>query len=226
MKPSQKVYAKAAKLRFRESPDASGAGNIIRELPVGQEMAIVDGPWVKVKIGRTEGWVHADYISTEAPERPASLFTVGVPNLAGDDRTTHVVRAAIGDMYGGAANGWELQCTEYVTWRVKEVLGFLIDWPVTRGRNGGKWASIFKQYGTYPVSAQPARYAAMSFTAGISTDPKTNEIGHVAFVEEVFSDGSIRISEANWPRNGIYSERTLSKLEWQGKYKAMFTLFG
>ena len=65
----------------------------------------------------------------------------------------------------------------------------------------------------------------MSFTMGISSNQKTNEIGHVAFVEEVYPDGSIRISEANWPRNGIYNERVLTVAEWKDKYKGRFVEF-
>ncbi len=49
--------------------------------------------------------------------------------------------------------------------------------------------------------------------------------GHVAFVEDILADGSVRISEANWPKDGIYNERTISKNDWQNKYGAKFIEF-
>jgi surface antigen len=41
-----------------------------------------------------------------------------------------------------------------------------------------------------------------------------DEIGHLAYVEAVFPDESIVLSEANYPDRGIYNERTLGKEEW------------
>ena len=221
MTKDEKLYTKIEGVRFRYSPDASTLGNLIQELPQGQEAVFVNGPWVKVRVGAQEGWIHADYLSEQVP---ALAFKVGVPNLTGD-ALTQKVRAAIGDEFGGGKNGWELQCTEYVAYRVKTKLGVTIVWPVATGRNGGKWAAIFQTYGTYPVLANPVANCAMSFTAGISLNPSVNAIGHVAFVESVLPDGSVHVSEANWPRNGMYNERTITKADWQNKYKAQFVHF-
>jgi surface antigen len=41
------------------------------------------------------------------------------------------------------------------------------------------------------------------------------EKGHVAFVEAVFPDASLQISEANWPDRGIYNERVMVREEWK-----------
>lgn len=223
MKINQKLYSKTKGLRFRTVPDASDQKAIIKELDEGQEVTLIDGPWLKVSSGGREGWVHGDYVSENfVPLTP--LFRLGVPNLA-NDAMTLAVRKEIGDEYGGGKSGWELQCTEYVTYRVKTKLGIVIKWPVKSGRNGGKWAEIFQKNGTYKILNEPRVNSAMSLTTGISSNPQINEIGHVAFVEETLPDGTIKISEANWPRNGIYNERSLSKFEWQTKYKGRFILF-
>jgi surface antigen len=42
-----------------------------------------------------------------------------------------------------------------------------------------------------------------------------NDIGHLAYVEAVFPDERITLSEVNNPDHGIYNERTLTKEEWQ-----------
>ncbi len=221
MKPQQHLYSKVKGVRFRQTPDTKNAQNIIKELLESEEVTLIDGPWLKVKVGEQEGWVHGDYLTEK---EPIGKFKMGMPNLA-NDPMTEIVRKEINDEYKGGVNGWELQCTEYVTYRVKTKLGVVISWPVKSGRNGGKWGTIFQTHKTYPVTAEPKKNCAMSFTTGISTNPATNEIGHVAFVEEVFSNGSIKISEANWPRNGIYNERTLTKSEWKDKYKTQFIQF-
>ena len=38
--------------------------------------------------------------------------------------------------------------------------------------------------------------------------------GHVAFIEAVYPDQSIQLSEANWPDRGIYNERVMVQEEW------------
>jgi surface antigen len=42
-----------------------------------------------------------------------------------------------------------------------------------------------------------------------------NEVGYLAYVEAVFPDDVITISEANFPDAGIYNERSLTKEEWK-----------
>jgi len=151
-------------------------------------------------------------------------FVVGEANLA-DSPGAQAVRLAIGDAFGDGKAGLPLQCTEYVAYRVKTKLGVDIVWPVQSGRNGGAWGEIFKHYGTYTVSEVPVKNSAMCITQGISTDSEINAVGHVAFVERVLKDGSVQVSEANWPRDGIFNKRTISKDEWQNKYKAQFVRF-
>lgn len=43
----------------------------------------------------------------------------------------------------------------------------------------------------------------------------SDEVGHVAYVEAVFPDDTITISEVNFPDSGIYNERSLLKEEWK-----------
>lgn len=231
---NKKLYIKEKGVRFRKSPDTSNSENIISNLLQGQELILIDGPWMKVKLGDKEGWVHGDYI-TEANPNPTSAiqqainFVVGSANLV-DNPLVAAVRKIINDEFGGGRDGDHLNCTEYIQYRVKTKFGIDIKWPVKAGRNGGKWADIFQQYGLYKILTEPQINCAMCFTAGISTNPATNAIGHIAFVEDVLPDGSVKISEANWPPpgqapQGQYSERTIPKEKWQNQYKARFVLF-
>ena len=61
----------------------------------------------------------------------------------------------------------------------------------------------------------------MSFTNPAFNSPW----GHVAFVEEVFSDSSINISEANLDNKGGFNVRKLTIKEWKDSYGGKFIDF-
>lgn len=221
MLKDQKVYIKEDGVRFRRQLETVDG---VEVMPKGQSMVFIDGPWLRVTKDGHQGWVHADYVSEEDSDSSRVInFIIGQPNPAAGTNTVNV-RQLIKDVMGGGQRGDALQCTEYVSFRVKGI-GVDINWPVTSGRNGGKWAAIFQKANLYKVLVLPQVNCAMCFTAGISTDQKINDIGHVAFVDQVFGDGSIRISEANWPHDGMYNERIIPKEKWQNQYKAQFVLF-
>lgn len=220
-------YTKVDNLRFRETPNTEELENVIRELDKGAELEIVSGPWIKVRINGKVGWVHKDYTSREKPTKTRKEASkseneldlqAGVPNLA-HDKNTKIIREAIDDEFGGGVNGWSLQCTEYVQYKVQEVLGVQIQWPVSSGRHGGEWASIFEEHDVYKVQSKPKRHCAASFT---KINPPH---GHLAFVEEVLGDGKIRVSEANWPSRGKYNERIITKRKQKEKYGIRFVIF-
>lgn len=155
MRKNQKIYIKGQGIHFRRIPDISDDGNIIRDLGLGEEVVLIDEPWLKVKIGDQEGWVRGDKVAESAPlQAPltphAIHFVVGQKNLA-DGANTIEARKIINDEFSGGARGWDLQCTEYVQYRVKEILDIMIQWPVKGGRNGGKWAEIFRNHVLYKI---------------------------------------------------------------------------
>ena len=226
MEKDQKVYVKENDVNFRKQSETIDG---VQKMKKDQELIIVDGPWFRVAKDGQQGWVRADYISETAPVltqtnlSPINLI-IGQSNSASDD-ITKKIREVIKDILNGAKNGYGLQCTEYVTYRVKTKLGIDIKWPVSSGRDGGKWGKIFQAAGIYRVLSEPKINCVMCFTAGISQDPKVNDTGHVAFVEEVLPDDSVKISEANWPCDGKYNERIITRDKWQNQYKAQFVDF-
>ena len=117
-----------------------------------------------------------------------------------------------------------LQCTEYVQFRVKQVLDHIIEWKVKSGRHGGRWPGIFEEHGPYKVGDAPKKHSAMCFTTGFRT-AAMNNTGHVAFVEEVLPGNKVRISEANWDNKGSYSEREIGEGIWKGQYRCRFVYF-
>lgn len=94
------------------------------------------------------------------------------------------------------------QCTWYVYHRMaqfgKSIAGNM--------GNAGEWTSSAHQKG-YKVTDRPTKHSAVVFQPGqLGAD---NYYGHVAFVEQVRSDGSIVISESNVKGLGVISYRTI-----------------
>ena len=68
--------------------------------------------------------------------------------------------------------------------------------------NGGQWMNA----PGYQTTHTPTEHSALSFSPGqAGADPT---YGHIAFVEQVKSDGSILISESNVKGLGVVSYRT------------------
>lgn len=134
-------------------------------------------------------------------------------NLNSSSYTNSAVNpfAAVGNPYGVPASRNWLWCTEFAFGRAVEKglinansgVGFRI-----RG-HAGQWDD---QAGSW--SSQPR---ANSF---IVWDPNPNirgDVGHVAFVERVNSDGSAVIAEGNYNWNGAFNTRMLSPSQLQGR---------
>jgi surface antigen len=80
--------------------------------------------------------------------------------------------------------------------------------------DAGTWKQDAEKVGL-PVTSTPTPGAR-----GIVVWPPytqgTRQWGHVAFLEEVYPDGRVRITEANWPTGSWIKERILSPSEYAG----------
>lgn len=222
----KKVYVTANTLHVREKPNTDCS--IIGFLTQGAEVLPIAEKkgWYKISYGNVEGWISENWVQEEGvieqkevqkislPKSKKIDFVVGRPHRVNSVKTKKL-RKIINDEFGGERRKWDLQCTEYVQYMIM-IHWHNINWPVKSGRNGGKWAKIF-QNTNYKVSKNPTSGSALSFT-------KLRGYGHIAYVKKIKNDGVIKISEANWPGDGIYHERDLSKKQ-QEQYGAMFINF-
>lgn len=221
-------------LNVRSSPDV--ASTKLGTISHGTEIVVLNeqGKWFKIKTGDMQGWVSSVYLTEEKPVEQTQRvvkedvlnelpqFKKAVANLANDANTLKL-RKIISDEFGGGTNGWDLQCTEYVCYKLRQ-MGVRMSWPAERPRHGGRWADIFERHGLYKILTEPKAGCAMCFTTGFKS-AAMNETGHVAFVEQVLENGSVKISEANWPPPGKYNERVVPVSEWRDKYKCRFINF-
>jgi len=105
--------------------------------------------------------------------------------------------------YPGADSYAFGNCTKYVYNRIIQLGGQI----GTHMGNGGEWG-INAQAQGYFTTTVPTEGYAVSFPPGVAGS--SPEYGHVAFVEKVYPDNSILVSEMNVKGNNIVSERHIS----------------
>ncbi len=163
------------------------------------------GRWSQVVEGQHTGWVlREDLVDRAAYVYPE--FIIGEEN-GPDDPNTVRIRAMFNDTFGGGMMQFPLQAGEYILYKLKRK-GLDIAWPVTRSRVPGRWHGILKGVPGIHMGIIPKTGSIMEWV--------WNEtIGHLAYVEAVFPDETIHLSEANFPDRGIYNERIMTREEWR-----------
>lgn len=209
------VYCAAGGAPLRSS-GKTGVDNVIEHVPYGSMLVALhtnDG-WVRVFHKGTEGYMEL----TDLADRAAYVypkFTIGEENNAHDPNTERL-RAMIEDEFSYGEGEFPLQAEEYVAYKLRRH-GFVLAWSHVRPRTPGTWSTITEHMSDTEVSNEPRPRSVMEW--------KDGERGHVAFVEAVFPDKTVQLSEANWPEDGIYNERVVVKEEWQ-KLNPSFIFFG
>lgn len=179
----------------------------IGTIPYGEMAMMLEprGRFLKVAWNTLEGWVlREDVVDRAAHIYPE--FVVGEENSVDHPNTAHV-RAILGDVFGIGHSEFALQAGEYVLYKLWRK-NIRIEWPSVRPRVPGLWHKILRGIPHIQMSVTPKVGSVMEYML-------TNDMGHVAYVEAVFPDNTIALSEANYPDSGIYSERQLTKEEWK-----------
>ncbi len=198
------AYVATSGAPLRSAPQ-KGSDTIISRMPFGSMLVAVEqvGVWVRVFHAGNEGFVElVDLADRAAFVHPK--FVIGVQNDA-NDPVTERVRAMIEDEFSYGEGDMPLQAEEYVLYKLVRN-GIRPLWPATRPRTPGTWARILGGTTGVTISVEPSPRSVIEWDHG--------ESRHIAFVEAVYPDGTIQISEANWPDRGIYNERVLTRDEW------------
>ncbi len=206
------MYTSSLATPLRSAPDTVG-DTIYTVLPYGSMVMVLDARdmWAYVASGVHTGWVYVDDLEDRAAHvYPA--FHTGEENLH-DDPATIRLRALIHDEFGAGDMDFPLQAEEYVLYKLSR-RGVKIAWPPVRPRTPGTWHTILKDVQGVLIVPEPTAGCVMEFL--IESEEGEDMGGHMAYVEAVFPDDSIQISEANWPDNGMYNERLMVLQEWQG----------
>jgi hypothetical protein len=183
-----------------------GFDSVIETLPYGVMVMVLaqDGEWASVISNGIHGWVRRD----DLIDRAAYVyphFLVGEHNMA-DDPNTIKLRASIEDYFNAATTHLPLQSPEYVQYKLMRK-GITIPWGQERPRVAGAWYTLLRGKEGIHISVVPKAGMVMEYM--ISEDT-----GHLAYVEAVFPNETITISEVDYPNDGVYNERVLTRDEW------------
>lgn len=200
------VYCAQPQIPLRTTPDGS-ADTAIATVFYGDLVMVLEAEttWSYVAVGNKKGYVPTAALVQKAAE-VYPTFRIGEENASHGDNTVRV-RLVIRDEFATRLSQLPLQAHEYVYYKLLR-RGTHISWPDIRPRTPGSWARILGMLDTVTVGDTPALGAVMEFCLDESK-------AHLAYVEKVFPDGTIQISEVDWPDRGIYNERVLVEDEWR-----------
>ena len=163
------------------------------------------GKFAHATIHNIEGYIAREDL-TDRASHVYPEFVVGEENDV-DDPNTVRLRAIIQDAFLGGMLEYPLQAGEYVLYRLVR-RGVSVPWTGVRPRVPGRWHVLLRgTLGTHS-GITPKTGSVMEFTL-------EHDMGHLAYVEAVFPDETIMISEVNLPDSGVYNERTLTREEWR-----------
>jgi len=164
----------------------------------------VQGRWAQVRIAGVVGWVFKDSLVVQIN----AVYPSFVPGVQYDAEHPDTVklRACIDDEFGGARGEHSLSPAEYVHYRLKQKKRS-IDWGEVRMRIPGTWQRKLKGSLGIHISITPTTESIMEYIV--------DDIGHLAFVEAVFPDGSMNITEIGKFDDNSYTEGILQPEQWR-----------
>jgi len=190
--------------------------SVIKVLPYGALVSIVteEGLWTQITYQNHTGWVKRDDITTRVAQ--TKPYFVIKEYCGPDAENTKRLRLVINDVFFGGEAGLALHPEEYIYYKLF-TRGVILPPIDIRPRAAGLWQVIFKGVKGVHISVRPKTGSILEYTT-------PEEEGRLAYVEAVFPDESISLSEIGVPDLGYYNERMLSKEVWQ-ELKPVFIQF-
>ncbi len=181
-------------------------GTSVKQLPYGQPVILkkVGGRWAQVETAKETGWVLKDVLAL----RKTDVYPSFVIDEVYDARHSETVklRGYINDEFCGARADLPLSGAEFVTYKLRS-LHIEIPWPKKSARVPGVWQVKLRGLKGVYMNVLPKTHSIMEYTI--------DEVGYLAFVEAVFPDRSIKISEVGFPEDGYYREAIMTQEEYR-----------
>lgn len=213
------MYCTQPQVALRTAPQ-NATDTAIATVSYGDMVMVLgmNDTWVHVVVGDRRGYMPTAALAPDA----ASVYPTFVIGEANEASTTNTIRlrSVIRDEFSASLSQLPLQAHEYVYYRLLR-RGARIAWPDIRPRTPGSWAKILGTLENAVVSDEPSVGAVMEYALPEET---TEGSAHLAYVEKVFHDCSIQISEADWPDRGAYNERVLVEAEWKAFAPSFITV--
>ncbi len=198
-------YIGVPKVYVYQDPVISFDG-ALRCLAYGQSVRLVAlrGRWAQVRLAGRLGWVLKDVLA-EDKNTVYPRFVDGELYDA-EHPETGKLRMLIDDMFGGGRGAFPLMPPEYIQYRLQEKHR-VIDWGDTRQRIAGTWQHKLRGRTGVHIGIHPKTISIMEYTI--------DDMGHLAFVEAVFPDSSIHITQIGKKEDSQYSDQMLTQEQWK-----------
>lgn len=178
----------------------------VKDLPYGQSVLLkkIGGRWAEVETASSTGWVLKDSLALRREDVLPSL----VEDVVYDAHHAETIklRAAIGDEFGGARADLPLSAAEFVTYKLQQHK-LKINWNTDSPRVAGSWQFKLKGVNGIHMTVIPKTHTIMEYSL--------EDIGYLAFVEAVFPDSSVKITQVGFPEDGYYREVILTQEEYR-----------
>ena len=180
--------------------------NALKVLDYGQNVRLValQGRWAQVRLAGMIGWVFKDSLVLQADD-VYPRFGSDVLYDAHHSETIKL-RACIDDMFGGARGDHDLSATEYVHYRLMRNR-LHIDWVDARMRIPGTWQKKLRGRAGIHMGIVPTDNCVMEYII--------DDVGHLVFVESVFPDGSIKVTQIGKHAECVYTEELLASEQYK-----------
>jgi hypothetical protein len=177
---------------------------VLAHIKYGQKIEIIDSSnrWFAARLDNLNGWILRDNVTFETTEPKFVLGQFYGP----ETMESKTVRSTLADDFNGELAQLPLTPEEYVAYKFKKQ-GRPLTWGTERPRLAGRWQILLRGRSGVHIGIIPKTSSAIEII-----DEHRN--GHLAYVESVFPDQSILISEIGFPEIGQYNERKLPKEEW------------
>lgn len=179
--------------------------SVIANIPYGSMLTVFQkqNRWYQVEYRGHSGWILKDTV-TAGEIYPQ--FLLGKYYDAKNIETIKL-RSIIHDEFYGGLLDIALEDVEYATYKLLRK-GKFLPWSDVRPRVSGSWRALLRGALGVHIGIAPKADSVMEVVSD-------EAVGHVSYVESVFPDESIIVSEIGFPEEGMYSERTLPKEEWR-----------
>jgi len=205
LKTGYQYFIGAQEVYFYPDPVVAFDG-AMHELAYGQSVRLValQGRWAQVRLGGQLGWIFKDVLR----ENANSVYPRFEDNeiYVSDHFETIKLRMCIDDAFGGGRGAFPLMAPEYIQYKLQQIHKS-IEWDDKHSRIAGTWQRKLRGHLGIHIGITPKTDSVMEYSI--------DDRGYQAFVEAVFPDGSIHITQIGKDDESQYTNEMLNQSQWK-----------
>lgn len=204
-KPGEQYYVGETEALLYSDPVVA-FDTVIGPVSYGQSVYVkkLGGRWAEVFIDKKNGWILKDTLREKREDIHPQLLLNEIYDAHHPE--TIKLRACIDDEFSGARAGLPLMPAEFVSYKLRAQKRF-INWTADGPRVPGSWQKRLRGQVGIHIAIMPSTHSIMEYII--------DDIGYLAYVEAVFPDKSVKLSQVGVPEEGQYSERMMTQEEYR-----------